>query len=74
MSGSDGNSKGQKDIVPILRTVFSDLPEPVLREMHQGFVALFGLLHDTHVKERESVTMTAPLDADDGRASLNRKV
>ncbi len=61
------------DIAPILQIVFPELPEETLKEIHEGFVTLFGMLHDEYQKERDQALNMPPLDANEGCDSLNRK-
>jgi hypothetical protein len=56
------SSGRNSDITPILRTVFPELPEEVLKEIHEGFVTLFGMLHDEYQKEHTHAANALPLD------------
>jgi uncharacterized heparinase superfamily protein len=43
-----------QEVAPILRIIFPELPDSQLQEMHDGFVVLFGMLHEERMREKET--------------------
>lgn len=54
MEHSPKDEKTFPEVAPILEAVFPELPRETLRQMHEGFVVLFGELHDEYLREQES--------------------
>lgn len=67
------SNKHNATIPPILRAIFSEHPEEVLKDIHDGFVTLFGMLHDEYQNELDRVAKDLPLDVDKQCDSLNNK-
>ncbi|WP_342619785.1 hypothetical protein [Rhodoferax sp. GW822-FHT02A01] len=69
---NDNSGEQSTDIPQILRVIFPELSREVLSDIFEGFIDLFGVLHDEYLKEHRQVTSAKSLDGIHDCDSLKR--